>query len=216
MKITGMVLVGENEPYLHYSINSIKDIVDDIVVFRKYGKMADLTCMEIPMDAREKTRILIQKEGEIDFAKWRNSMLDDMRKHKTDWVLFLDADEIFANSDGSPVTRKQLVKLFRMKFTFKEGDKEKKYRAEDFNIFTRHFMWNYFTIDATKGGFHYSSQRLFKIPKKPIEIEFQRKVHEVMIWYKQEKDKKFAYFPKQVSITPKRLLDKVNPTWAVV
>ena len=84
MKITAMVLVGKNEPYLTYCVNSIEGIVDQIVF--------------IPY-----------KEGEeTDFSKWRNQAL---KEAKGNWILYIDADEILAKPDGKPVTRAELELL---------------------------------------------------------------------------------------------------------
>jgi len=80
MKISAMVL-GEDKDYLKYCLESIKGIVDEIV-------MSDL-------------RI-------DDFAEMRN---DCLKRITGDWVLVLDSDEILANPDGSNVSRRQLEKL---------------------------------------------------------------------------------------------------------
>ena len=213
MKITGMVLVGDYEPYLRYSINSIKDIVDDIVVFRKYGHQGDLTCMEIPTKVRKKVRFIIQKEQEVNFCGWRNEMLEDMRKNGTDWVLFVDADEIFANADGSPVKREDLETLITNKYKFEEG---KESLPDSFDLFTRHFVWNYFTIDARNNGQHYSEQRLFRLPKGKIQCEFQRKVHEVLVWtQKKHGEKPVMYLPKRIRLSAERRAKKTNPYWVI-
>ena len=83
-KISAMVLVGKNEPYLTYCVNSIEGIVDQIVF--------------IPY-----------KEGEeTDFSKWRNQAL---KEAKGNWILYIDADEILAKPDGKPVTRAELELL---------------------------------------------------------------------------------------------------------
>jgi len=82
MKISAMILVGDNEPYLDYCIASIKDLVDEIVY--------------------------INDKGKVDFAKWRNKALKQITG---DWVLYIDADEVLAKPDGKNVTRKEMEML---------------------------------------------------------------------------------------------------------
>lgn len=219
MKISAIVLVGNFEPYLEYCIESIKGITDDIYFF--IVDREDKKLQERLIDISLKDAYYFYQEGkETNFAKWRNQILDTMRKNGTEWVLFVDADEVFANSDGTPVTRTQVEELINNEYKRKEikADREVavKFKAESFDFFTRHFLWNYFTVDARQGGLHYSEQRLFRLPKKPIKCEYQREVHEYLVWYRDLKKGKSAYFPERVRVTPKRRFDKFSPSWTVV
>ena len=139
MKISAIVLVGLNEPYLKYCIKSIEDIVDEIVFV-------------MPMDigVKYKTKCksihISQEDDETDFSKWRNAAL---KQCNGDYVLWIDADEILANYDGTPVTRKQLEELMgSMKDTV--------------SIFTYHFLYYYRIIDGRNNGLHFSMHRVFK------------------------------------------------------
>ena len=201
-----MVLVSDNEPYLKYAIESIKDIVDEIVFLTPL--QGGIPTEYMPINGK----VVWQDIEEPDFASWRNQALKECTG---DVILYLDSDEILANADGSPVERSQLEDILTNDYKFDDG---KMYKADSFDLFTRHFMWNYFTIDARNGGLHWSSQRLFFVPKEPIRIEYQTHVHEVLTWYKwkESENKRKAYFQKQVRLTPNRRFEKINPTWAFV
>jgi len=154
MKISGMVLVGKNEPYLEYCLKSIEGICDEII----------MVCPEIPypdLGGNPKIVKLAQKGYDMDFAKWRNQILDAA---KGDWILWLDADEIFAWQNGKEVTRHHMEKVI-------DNLEEKGVNAVKF--LTHHFMYNYFTIDGRNNGIHYS-MRLFKNDGR----RFTGKVHE--------------------------------------
>lgn len=227
MKISAMVLVGDNEPYLDYCIESIKDVVDDIIFFCR-GNISHTLGPLIPTydleddkgidikneEFRDKIEILGQEEKEVDFSKWRNTVLEEMTNKGTDWVLFVDADEIFANADGTPVTRKQLEEIIETKYKFNDG---KEHLAESFDLFTRHFVWNYFTIDARNNGQHFSAQRLFRLPTGSVHCEYARPVHEILFWYKKKHgtNKRFMYDPKRIRLNVERRAKKSCPYWVI-
>ena len=151
MKISGMVLCGKYEPYLKYCLESIKDICDEIYVFVK-----DIGVME---DIKTNCFVVEQEGDETDFSKWRNEIVDIS---KGDWILMLDADEILAFSNGAPVTRNDIENIIASKDD-----------ALFYGFATRHFVWNYFTLDGRHSGVHWS-MRLFQ----KTERRFKRKVHE--------------------------------------
>jgi hypothetical protein len=226
MKISAMVLVSNNEPFLEYCVNSLVGVVDSIYFV---GPPKPLATEEFgvyweSLKGKFTSMYSIPQRpiDETNFAAWRNQCLEEMKKNGTDWVLFVDADEVFANSDGTPVTRTQLEEMINNEYTTKELDdkthkeKEVKFNAESFDFFTRHFVWNYFTLDARQNGMHYSEQRLFKLPKEPISCEYVREVHEVLVWYRNLKKQKMAYFPKRVRVTPKRRLERFHPAVTLI
>ena len=147
MKISAIVLVGKNEPYLEYCLKSIENIVDEIIYVMPINEAnVGMTLHSIGT----KNRVLTQNTKEIDFAKWRNQALEACCG---DFVFWIDADEVFANLDGSPVSRKSFEGL--CKSMDSEG-----YPSTGF--FTRHFIYNYFTLDGRNNGLHVSADRLFK------------------------------------------------------
>ena len=122
MKITAMVLIGENEPYLEYCLDSINDIVDEIVVVTETKMRKEIGKLKI---------INSPLEPIVDFSKWRNMAL---KEATGDWILYIDADEVLAKPDGSPVHRKELEMLA------KYADEN---NVNAFHIFTLHFLYNY-------------------------------------------------------------------------
>jgi len=159
MKISCIMLVGEFEPYLEYAIKSVKDIVDEIVfITHKTGKF--------PVTLKPKWKRLVQKGKDVDFAKWRNQAL---KQCTGDYVLFIDADEVFCHIDGQPISRDHLEK--QCKAMDNEGCDSK-------SFFTYHFLYNYRTIDGRNNGLHFSLDRLFKNEKG---IKWVGKIHERLV-----------------------------------
>jgi glycosyltransferase involved in cell wall biosynthesis len=211
MKISAMVLTLNNEDYIEYTLNSIKDIVDEIVICDGFSK--DNTRQIIfnsEIWNNEKVKHLISYTLSTNYSYMRNQCL---KRITGDYVLVIDADEIFANSDGTPVTRKQLEKFINQKFEDNQAPekrKKKTHKADTFDIFTRHFLWNYRTLDGRLGGEHFSQQRLFKMVKG-VKQEYQRSVHEVLVWTKNGK----AYFPKHAKVSPQRICEFTYPGHAI-
>jgi len=160
MKISAIVLVGNFEPYLEYCIKSLEPIVDEIVLLTevgyKYGGLKESFKIN-------KIKEIEQCEHETDFSKWRNKALE----HCTgEYIIRLDADEVLANLDGKPVTRKRLEELCKV-------IKNEKLACVD--LFTRHFMYNYFTVDGRNNGMHFTKGFLFR--KKDVK-GYKGKIHE--------------------------------------
>jgi glycosyltransferase involved in cell wall biosynthesis len=158
MKITAMVLVGKNEPYLEYCIDSIKDIVDEIVCVYSADRLY--------FGGMEKIKFVCAPEGRTDFSEWRNLAL---KEAKGDWILYIDADEILAKPDGSPIHRKELEMLMEY------ADKSK---VSGFHIRTLHFLYNYKMIDGSDNGNHYSICRFYR--KKDVK-KYEGKIHELPV-----------------------------------
>lgn len=166
MKISAMVLASDIEPYMEYCLKSIEPIVDEIVWLSQSSMPRGMSADYAVGTDKNHMRFISQGRSEVDFSKWRNMVLDDINKQKNpaDWILWLDADEIMAHSDGGPVTRKEIEGLI-------ESNKE----AENFLFPTLHFMYNYFTLDASGVNDHiHQCMRLFKNDGR----RFKRKVHE--------------------------------------
>jgi glycosyltransferase involved in cell wall biosynthesis len=156
MKITAMVLLGDNEPYLKYCLESIIDLVDEILVLTHgssgWGGIDKLRIIRLPLTPM------------ADFSEWRNRCL---KEAKGDWILYIDADEVLAKPNGKPVHRMELESLI------KYADDN---NVNGFHIFTLHFLYNYRTIDGTDNGKHYSICRFFR--KKDV-TKYEGKIHEL-------------------------------------
>lgn len=88
--ITLCLMVKDEERFLKKCVDSVSSIVDDILILDTGSK--DRT-VEIIKDY---TNNVWEKEFNGDFGSMRNEVLS---KVKTDWVLFLDADEFFHEKD---------------------------------------------------------------------------------------------------------------------
>jgi glycosyltransferase involved in cell wall biosynthesis len=159
MKISAMVLVGDNEPYLKYCIESIKDIVDEIVFILSESA----TKIGVPAPkGRAEYNIIVQEEGGINFADWRNQALKECTG---DVCLMLDADEILAKHNGDNCSRELLEQIIAN-------------NKDAYHIFTFHFLYNYRWIDGRNEGLHHSQCRLFRNDGK---VKFEGKVHEYLL-----------------------------------
>jgi len=159
MKISAMVLVGKNEPYLEYCLKSIEPLVDEIICMGLKEAVLNIYS--------KKVKKIRQKGFAVDFAKWRNQVLD---KSNGQYILWMDADEVIAKNDGSPVSRKELESIIKSNPNI-----------DNFIFPTLHFMYNFFTLDGRNNGNHWC-MRLFKNDGR----RFKRKVHE-FIDMKEEK-----------------------------
>jgi len=159
MKISAMVLVSENEPYLEYCIDSIKDLVDEIVFIISESRMG----IGVPAPkGRAEYNIIVQENPEIDFSSWRNQALKECTG---EYCLMLDADEVLAKANGDPVSRELLEQIIDNK-------------KDAYHIFTFHFLYNYRFIDGRNEGLHHSQCRLFRNDGK---AKFEGKVHEYLL-----------------------------------
>lgn len=162
--ISAMILVGENEPYLKYCIDSVKEIADEIV-FLKIATGENVN-RHFTDEERKDIKVLWQEGDETDFAEWRNRCI---KESSGDWILMIDADEIFAKHDGSNLTRSELESLII---------NAENINSHSISFFTRHFIYNYFTTDGRSNGFHFTHNRLFK---KSKHLKFSGKVHEKLV-----------------------------------
>jgi len=86
MKISGAILVHNNERTIAKAINSIKDLIDELIVVDDYS--TDNT-IKIIKKIYPKAKIY-RKALNKNFATQRNFALS---KVSHDWVLFIDSDE---------------------------------------------------------------------------------------------------------------------------
>ena len=163
--ITAMVLTDNSADYLGYCLDSIFDIVDEIIVVDNHS--VDGTKEIFKKYNANKLRVF-QQEPSWNYSDLRNFAIE---KATNDYILWLDSDEILANQNGEPLTRTELEHIVKM-------------GATSYDIFTIHFMYNYFTIDGRNNGQHFSRDRIFN--KKKIK-GFSNVMHENIIF----KDKAF-------------------------
>ncbi|MEK6808667.1 MAG: glycosyltransferase, partial [Nanoarchaeota archaeon] len=93
------MIVKDEESYLENCLNSVKELVDEIVIVDTGS--GDKT-LEI---AKKFNAKVIHNKWEDDFSKARNISLDNA---KMDWILVLDADETIAIQDLQKI--KELIK----------------------------------------------------------------------------------------------------------
>jgi len=178
MKISAMILVGDNEPYLERCIQSIENCVDEIVVV--------LDKLEARDDVLHEKIKIINQEGTDDYAAWRNQAME----HCTgDWVLWLDADELLSFVDGTLLKKEDLAK-----FIMSHNNRAK---TCSYDLFTLHFMYDYKTIDGRNNGDHWSHDRLIRkaafdeeseVNNKTYKVKFVLPMHERINWLPEQMD----------------------------
>ncbi len=142
--ITLCLIVKNEEKYLEACLRSVQDICADIVI-------VDTGSSDATIDiATRYTSQVFSRPFADDFSAARNAALDHVR---TDWVLFLDADEQFAPDEAA-----QLPAMVRAAPADVFG-----YRVLRYNFF------------AT-GGFY--SGRQLKLFRHHPQIRYRRKINE--------------------------------------
>ena len=110
------IIAKDEEKNIARCINSVKDIVDEIVVVDTGSKDKTVEIAE-GLDAR-----VIHTKWEDDFSKARNTAIDNA---KCDWILFLDADEVVKREDVGkirPLLNDDTVEAYMFKFINYGGD----------------------------------------------------------------------------------------------
>jgi Glycosyl transferase family 2./Tetratricopeptide repeat. len=106
------LITKDEEKNIARCINSVKDIVDEIVVVDTGSK--DKT-VEIAKSFGEKVKV-INAKWEDDFSKARNIAIENA---SSDWILFLDADEEIKKEDAEkikPLLYDDTVEAYMFKF----------------------------------------------------------------------------------------------------
>lgn len=104
------IITKDEEKNIARCINSVKDIVDEIVVVDTGSKDKTVEIAE-SLGAR-----IIHTKWEDDFSKARNTAIDNA---KCDWILFLDADEVVKKEDVGkirPLLEDDTVEAYMFKF----------------------------------------------------------------------------------------------------
>ncbi len=104
------IITKDEEKNIARCINSVKDIVDEIVVVDTGSKDKTVEIAE-SLCAR-----VIHTKWEDDFSKARNTAIENA---KSDWILFLDADEVVKEEDVGkirPLLDDDTVEAYMFKF----------------------------------------------------------------------------------------------------
>ena len=104
------IITKDEEKNIARCINSVKDVVDEIVVVDTGSKDKTVEIAE-SLGAR-----VIHTKWEDDFSKARNTAIENA---KSDWILFLDADEVVKREDVGkirPLLEDDTVEAYMFKF----------------------------------------------------------------------------------------------------
>mgnify|MGYP000220812130 CR=1 FL=1 len=104
------IITKDEEKNIARCINSVKDVVDEIVVVDTGSKDKTIEIAE-SLGAR-----VIHTKWEDDFSKARNTAIENA---KSDWILFLDADEVVKREDVGkirPLLEDDTVEAYMFKF----------------------------------------------------------------------------------------------------
>lgn len=110
------IITKDEEKNIARCINSVKDVVDEIVVVDTGSKDKTVEIAE-SLGAR-----VIHTKWEDDFSKARNTAIENA---KSDWILFLDADEVVKREDVGkirPLLEDDTVEAYMFKFVNYGGD----------------------------------------------------------------------------------------------
>jgi len=172
MSISLCMIVKDEEKLLEQCLNSVKDIVDEIIIVDTGSK--DKT-KEI---AKKFTKNVLDFEWKNDFSEARNFSIEKATK---DWIMFLDADDVIAKEDHKDI--KELVE-----------------KAEEdmgaFSFIERNYSNNSFLINWMNVGEEdkyakefagFCPNIVFKLFRNNKGIKFDGKVHETVIKSIEEK-----------------------------
>ncbi len=147
MKISALVINKNEDDYLGYCLESLVSCVDEIVIIDSSdSKITESTLAEYATKYPDKIKLFYLPEKD-DYSDFRNYGLE---RCIGEWILWIDGDEVLANKDGNEAKKEDLVKII-----------EENHEIESFDIFTYHFLYNYFTLDGRQNGVHFSQDRLF-------------------------------------------------------
>ncbi|MEK6946672.1 MAG: glycosyltransferase [Nanoarchaeota archaeon] len=157
------MIVKNEEKYLEQCLNSVKGIVDEIIIVDTGS-----TDKTKEIAKKFKAKVFDFKWGD-DFSEARNESL----KHATgEWILVLDADE-FIDETGSEKIKKAI---------------EHKGNMSGFQLEQRSYLENYFegayenksNLEQVKKYYFYISNFLARLFKNRLGIYFKHRVHELV------------------------------------
>lgn len=100
-KITVHSIVKNEDKWIWYALMSVKDIVDEILIFDTGS--TDNTC-KIVQSIKDK-KIVFEEKGEVDSKKLVSLRQEQLERTKTDWILLVDGDEIWPNKTLSELKK---------------------------------------------------------------------------------------------------------------
>lgn len=95
MKIVAHTIVGNEENFVWYAINSVIDYVDQMIIWDTGSSDKTPEIILQIQKLKGKDKIIFKKKGKQDPAGVSNLRQQMMEKTKSDWVLILDGDEIW-------------------------------------------------------------------------------------------------------------------------
>lgn len=95
--ITAQCLIKDEERFIGYSIRSVIDYVDKVLIFDTGS--TDKT-VEIIQDLIKEypNKIIFERKGECDKVKLQHYKQEMLEKTKTDWFMILDGDEVWTKA----------------------------------------------------------------------------------------------------------------------
>ena len=95
--ITAQCLIKNEERFVEYSIRSVIDYMDSVLIFDTGS--TDRT-IEIIQDLIKEypNRIILERKGECDRIKLQHYKQEMLEKTKTDWFMILDGDEVWSKA----------------------------------------------------------------------------------------------------------------------
>ncbi|MDU5111727.1 MAG: glycosyltransferase, partial [Clostridium sp.] len=152
------MIVKNEEKYIDKSINSVKDIVDEIII-------VDTGSTDSTLDILKNYNVkLYNYKWENDFASARNYAIN---KAKSNWIIFLDADEILDQSSKNTLIKYiESTPFDGCHFVIYN------YRSENQNDFTIHYAFRLFRNNK---GYHYKGkihEQIFNDNYKNITSKF--------------------------------------------
>lgn len=102
VRIIGMAVVGTNEPYLKATLDNLKDLCDEVVICFNNATQQDVVA-EYGFHTIEDNR----EWGKTQWLIKENLLKNHVAKLNPDWVIALDADEVFEKR----FTREEAEKL---------------------------------------------------------------------------------------------------------
>lgn len=161
MGISCCMIVKDEEKYIADALNSIKDLVNEIIV--------------VDTGSRDKTKETARKFTDkiFDF-KWNDNFSDarnfSLRKANEDWILVLDADEVIAKEDHDKT--KDFIK----------SDKFFGYAMEQISYLNDSSIYGFTPVleknDYSKDFAGYISCNIVRLFRNMKEIFFEGAVHE--------------------------------------
>ena len=169
------IITKNEEKYLEQCINSVKSIVDEIIV-------VDTDSTDGTLGISEKLNAKVYNfEWQDSFSAAKNEAVSHATK---DWILVLDADEVIEQAD-----------LKKIKSAIENPDGNAAFSLEQRSYINKPFEGaekNNSGFEPVKNYPFYVSHHLVRLFKNKIGLEFRHRVHELLEDSIMEKNLKFS------------------------